>query len=91
MAKTKKVKIEFNPSTMGDDLAKLVKSASDARLKIEGYSDEIAGLRTKAKEELGVDTKMFNTQLGLYHKGTRERFEDEKTEAVELYDTLFPK
>ena len=56
---------------------------------MEAYADEIKDLKDKAKTELGVDGKMFNTQLGLYHKGTRERFEDEKTEAVELYDVLF--
>lgn len=87
--KEKKVKIEFNPAEHGGTLAQLVKAASDVKLKIEAYNDEIKDLKTRAKDELGVDSKMFNIQLGLYHKGTRERFEDEKNEAVELYDSLF--
>lgn len=87
--KSKKVKVEFCPDTHGEELAKLVKSASDAKLKAEGYMGEVAELRTKAKDELGVTTKNFNQLFALYHKGTRERFEDEKTEVVELYDAVF--
>ena len=87
--KEKKVKVEFCPDTHGAELAKLIKAASDTKLKMEAYADEIKDLKDKAKTELGVDGKMFNTQLGLCHKGTRERFEDEKTEVVELYDAVF--
>lgn len=90
-AKEKKVKVEFNQDEHGSTLAQYIKNASDAKLKMEGYAGEIAELRQKAKAELGVDTKMFNQLFGLYHKGTRERFEDEKTEVVELYDTVFDK
>lgn len=85
----KKVKVEFCPDTHGERLAELIKSASDTKLKIEGYTDEIKELRTTAKDEIGVDTKMFNQLFAIYHKGTRERFEDEKTEVVDMYDTVF--
>lgn len=87
--KEKKVKIEFDPTQHGSSLAQCIKNASDAKLKMEGYASEISELKQKAKDELGVDGKMFNTQFAMYHKGTRERFESEKTEAVELYDAIF--
>lgn len=89
MAKEQKVKVEFDKETHGNTLAGYIKSASDAKLKMEGYADEIKDLKDKAKTELGVDGKMFNQLFSLYHKGTRERFEDEKTEVVELYDSVF--
>lgn len=88
MAK-EKVKIEFNQEEHGNTLAQLIKSASDTKLKMEAYGDEIKDIKDRAKTELGVDGKMFNQLFSLYHKGTRERFEDEKTEVVELYDTIF--
>lgn len=89
MAKEQKVKVEFNQEEHGNTLAQLIKSASDTKLKMEAYADEIKDIKDRAKVELGVDGKMFNQIFSLYHKGTRERFEDEKTEVVELYDTIF--
>jgi uncharacterized protein (UPF0335 family) len=89
MAKDKKVKVEFNQDEHGSTLAQYIKNASDVKIKIEAYNDEIKDIKDRAKEELGVDGKMFNQVFSLYHKGTRERFEDEKTEVVELYDTIF--
>lgn len=87
----KKVKVEFVESVHGDDLAKCVKEASDLKLKMEAYADQIKDIKVRAKDELGVDGKLFNQVFTLHHKGTRDRFKTEKEEVVELYDSIFPK
>ena len=50
--------------------------------------DEVASNRAEAKA-IGVEAKLFNQLLTMYHKGTRERFATEKDEVVETYDSLF--
>lgn len=85
----KKEKVEFNADTHGEEFAKLIKDSSDQLIKADGFKQLVKDNKDKAKE-LGIDGKTFNKQLSLYHKGIRERFEDENTEAVELYDSLFP-
>lgn len=87
----KKEAVEFNQDVHGEELAKLIKEASDNKLKISGYNELIKDIRTRAKEELGVDGKMFNRLLALYHKDARDQFEAENEEVVELYDTVFTK
>ncbi|QDB71903.1 double-stranded DNA binding protein [Klebsiella phage Marfa] len=88
MAKQKKEKVEFDEAQHGETLKNLIKAASDAKLKAEGYMDEVASNRAEAKA-IGVEAKLFNQLLTIYHKGTRERFASEKDEVVETYDRLF--
>ena len=83
-------KVEFCVDTHGERLAELIKDASDQKTIQEAYGDKIAEIKKVAKEELGVDGKMWTTVFGMYHKQTRERFETEKDEMVEVYDTIFP-
>ncbi|QQG32255.1 double-stranded DNA binding protein [Citrobacter phage CkP1] len=90
MAK-EKVKVEFDEAVHGEELRKKIKEASDHKLKISGYQVLIADLRTAAKEDLGVESKTFNQLLALYHKDTRDQFEEEKDKVVELYDSVFTK
>lgn len=87
----KKVKVEFNADVHGEELARLVKDASDQMIKIEGFRAIISDNKTAAKDKLGVDGKTFTKQLALYHKGIRERFASENNDTVELYDTIFPR
>lgn len=88
MAKQKKEKVEFDEAKDGNTLKTLIKEASDAKLKAEGYMDEVSTKRTDAKA-IGVDSKLFNQLLNMYHKGTRDRFQSEKDEVVETYDSIF--
>lgn len=83
--------VEFDEAIHGEELAKLIKEASDTKLKISGYNLAIKDIRDRAKEELGVEGKKFNKLLALYHKGTRDEFETETEETVELYDSVFKK
>lgn len=87
----KKEMVEFDEAIHGEDLAKFIKEASDHKLKISGYNELIKDIRIRAKDELGVDGKMFNRLLSLYHKDNRDVFEAETEEVVELYDTVFSK
>lgn len=91
MAKEKKVAVEFDEAIHGEDLRKKIKEASDHLLKISGYRTLIADLKNAAKDDLGVDTKTFNRLLALYHKDTRDQFEEENDKVVELYDSVFIK
>lgn len=86
----KKVKIEFDEAIHGDDLATFIKEASDQKTIMESYADKIKDIKQRAKDDLGVDGKMWTQVFNLYHKRTRERFEAEKDEVVDLYDTIFP-
>ena len=85
-----KEKIEFDESIHGESLRDLIKTASDNKLKAESYMDLVKRDRDAAKDELGVEPKLFNQLLSIYHKKTRERFESEKDTVVETYDSLFP-
>lgn len=84
-----KEKVEFDKNVHGNTLKTLIEEASDDLLTIEGYRDHIKELRDRAKEELGVEGKMFNNLLRIHHKRARESFESEKDEVVELYDACF--
>lgn len=84
-----KEKVEFDEAVHGEELATLIKEASDQKTIQEAYGDKIKEIKQRAKDELGVDGKMWTTVFNMYHKQTRERFEAEKDEAVELYDRLF--
>ncbi|AUE23148.1 transcriptional regulator [Citrobacter phage CF1 ERZ-2017] len=91
MAKEKKVAVEFDEAIHGEELRKKIKDASDNMLKISGYKVLIADLRNSAKDDLGVEGKVFNQLLAMYHKDTRDQFEEEKDKVVELYDSVFTK
>lgn len=91
MAKKEKEAVVFDEAIHGAELKKLIVDAADNKLKISGFQTLISDTRTKAKDDLGVDGKMFNRLLNLYFKSTRDEFEAETEEAIELYDSVFPK
>ncbi|MHC5840084.1 hypothetical protein ACYTYC_09775, partial [Streptococcus pyogenes] len=68
MAKEKKEPVEFDEAVHGADLKKLIVEAADHKLKISGFQVLIKDIRDRAKDELGVDGKMFNRLLTLYFK-----------------------
>lgn len=84
-----KEKVEFDEAVHGEELARMIRDASDQKTIQEAYGEKIKEIKQRAKEELGVDGKMWTTIFNMYHKQTRERFEAEKDEAVELYDRVF--
>lgn len=83
-------KVVFDEATHGEKLAAMIKDASDQKTIMESYADKIKDIKNAAKEELGVDGKKWSQVFRLYHSQTRERFEAEIDEAMELYDTIFP-
>ncbi len=89
MAK-EKIAVEFDEAVHGESLKKLIKEASDHLLQAESFRTKMKDARDTAKVELGVDGKIFNQLLKIYHKDSREIFETEKDEVVELYDSIFP-
>lgn len=86
----KKETVAFDASIHAEELNRLIKAASNEKTLIESHNEKIKELRTEAKESCGVDTKMFNDLLRIYHKQERERFEDDKDQVVDAYDIIFP-
>ena len=82
-------KVVFDESVHGQTLAQLIKEASDQKTIQEAYGDKIKEIKKRAKEELGVDGKMWGILFKLYHQQQREQFEEERDEAVKLYDRVF--
>lgn len=89
MTEQKADKVVFDEAVHGNTLAQLIKEASDQKTIQEAYGDKIKEIKKRAKEELGVDGKMWGILFKLYHQQQREQFEEERDEAVELYDRVF--
>ena len=89
MAKEQKVAVEFNPATMGKDLKDCIREASDHMVHIESHKEGIKAIKDRVKDELGVDGKLFGKLLKIYHKQERDTFENESSEVVETYDSVF--
>lgn len=87
--KEEKLKVEFDKHVHGATLKTLIEEASDHMLTIEGFQDLIKDIKSRAKDELGVDGKMFGKLLRIRHKEIRESFENENEEVIDLYDTVF--
>lgn len=86
-----KVKVEFNPSIHGDQLEHCIRQCSDHKAIIEGANEAIREIRKAAIEELGIEGKLFNQMLTIYHKDQREKFESDSDDVLETYDAIFTK
>lgn len=91
MAKVKKQAVEFNASIHGEMLNHLIRQASDHKAIAESATEAIGELKRQAKDELGVDSKMFGNLFKMYHKDQREEFEDQNEEVIAVYDSVFTK
>lgn len=88
MAKTK---VEFNVNSSKAALKEMISEGSSALTLIEAQKDHIKSIKDRAKEELGIDGKMFGKLLSIYHKHERDALEQESEEILELYDDVFSK
>lgn len=86
-----KEKVEFNPQLHGDQLEHCIKTCSDHMAIIEGAREAINELKKHSRDELGVDGKDFNRMLTIYHKDQREKFENENSDLLGMYDAVFKK
>ncbi|QHJ78853.1 MAG: hypothetical protein [Caudoviricetes sp.] len=89
--KVKKEKPVFNPDVDGDTLRDMIKEASNVKTMMEAENDKLKDIKTRAKDELGVETSIFNTLLRIHHKQERDQFENQSEEVVDVYDRIFPK
>lgn len=87
--KKKKEKVEFNPSVHGERLEQLITEASNLKTMQESYAEKIKEQRSIAITECGVEPKLFNQLLRIYHKQEREQFEDSADEVTSAYDQIF--
>ncbi|AAQ81535.1 dsbA [Aeromonas phage 31] len=87
--KKKKEKVEFNPSVHGDRLQQLIVEASNLKIQQEKYGEMVKEQKDIAKRECGVEGKLFNQLLRIYHRQEREQFEDAADEVTSAYDQIF--
>ncbi|UYD57580.1 double-stranded DNA-binding protein [Aeromonas phage B614] len=87
--KEKKQKVEFNPSVHGERLQELIVEASNLKIQQEKYAEMVKEQKAIAKTECGVEGKLFNQLLRIYHKQEREQFEDAADEVTSAYDQIF--
>ncbi|MGL6228685.1 MAG: double-stranded DNA-binding protein [Culicoidibacterales bacterium] len=81
---------EFNIGSDKSKLAGLLNEVSNEMTMIEAHRDVIKDLKDKAKE-LGIEPKVFTKLASMHHKRSREDFESETAELVDLYDATFKK
>ena len=86
---TAKAKPEFNVNANKATLKNLLSDASDVKTMIEGQNEALKSMRTKAKDELGLEPKIFNKLLAMHHKRNRAEVEAETDELVDIYDKTF--
>lgn len=91
MAKQKKVAVEFDEAIHGEELKKLIEDALAQKFQAQGFMQLVKDNKTKAKEELGVDSKLWGKLMALKEKDIRESFETETTEVLDTYDAIFAK
>lgn len=91
MKANRKQKVEFNVDVHGEQLEAMFKEASGLKTQVESANAAIADIRKAAKDELGLKPAQFNKLFRVHHSGTREKFEDESNETMELYDAIFGK
>lgn len=82
-------KVEYNPALHADSLKHSIKECSDHLAIIEGARTAMKEIKKHCKEELGVEPKLFQAMLNLYHQDARDKFEDEKEDILEIYDAIF--
>lgn len=90
MAKEAKEKPIFNIHSSKKQLEQLIKTCYEHHTKIDIEREGIKAAKTTAKE-MGVDPKKFVTILNMYIKQNRDEVEQEKDEAIDLFDELFNK
>lgn len=73
-----------------DKIKNMIKEVVNHNTIISGYKDQVKEIRDAAKEA-GVETKLFNKLVKIYEKDEREKIENENTDLIDLYDTIFIK
>lgn len=73
-----------------DKIKNMIKEVVNHNTIISGYKDQVKEIRDAAKEA-GVETKLFNKLVKIYEKDEREKIENENTDLIDLYDTIFTK
>lgn len=66
----------------------MIKEVVNHNTIISGYKEQIKEIRDAAKEA-GIETKLFNKLVKIYEKDEREKIENENTDLIEMYDTIF--
>ncbi|ADM79952.1 DsbA [Aeromonas phage phiAS5] len=88
--KQKKAKVEFNVNVHAESLAALIDEAEGHLTQIASFQEMIKEIKTRAKEEMGVEGKDFGKLLKIRHKRERDQAEAEAEGIFELYDATFP-
>lgn len=71
-----------------DQIKNLIKEVCNHNTIISSYKDKIKDIRDEAKV-LGVEPKTFNALVRMYAKDEREKTEEDFSEVIDLYDSIF--
>lgn len=84
-----KEKVELSAKELKEKLTYCVNEISDLMVQQESISESIKEIKKSVKENLGVDSKVFNQLVSIRHKGSRTKYEEDMGEVLDLYDTIF--
>lgn len=66
----------------------MVDEAVNFKYKIDGYNDLIAETKVRAKDELGIPTKIFNKMVNAVHKDNARSMNEEVTAILDLLEEI---
>lgn len=84
-----KEKVELTAAELKEKLTYCVNEISDLMVQQESIAESIRDIKKSVKDNLGVDSKVFNQLVSIRHKGSRAKYEEDMGEVLDLYDTIF--
>ena len=79
--------LQTNPD-VAKQVKELIKEASNVKTQVEIFNGTFKDIKSKAKNDFGIDGKTFGKLFKLYHEQARTAFEEENNELIELYDMI---
>lgn len=91
MKQEKEPKVVFDINQHGAMLNEIIDDICDNLLQISVRQDMVKGKKADAKKATGIDSKQLTKLIKMRFDQTRERFENENNEVLEIYDAIFKK
>lgn len=89
MKQEKEPKVVFDINEHGAILSEMISDICDNMTSIQGFQELIKGKKADAKAATGIDSKQLTKLIKIKFDETRERFEEENNEVLEIYDIIF--
>ncbi|MGL5581644.1 MAG: hypothetical protein ACRDCE_11865 [Cetobacterium sp.] len=90
-----KADTKIDLTTLSDDQVKFLEeriaSAIETHREMDLYRGTMRDIKKDVKDELSIPVKQFNALVKMRMQGTRDEFEEENEEMLELYDRIYAK